>query len=370
MADPANETMVIRCGCGANMRVRASAAGKKAKCPKCGGIVAIPAATSSAPAAVVVKKAAAPTVTAAAPTSLDDLLQMEASTAAEQAATGNRCPQCKVLMGPGAKICISCGYNVETGKSLKTSDGTPGKVAVTAKTLGTFAIGTALSGVGAAIGGLVWFLVAWYANLSVGYIAWGIGVLAGLGMRIGYREGESKAGVVAAGLSALGIVGAKAVIFSLILYTLVTGDTDDIQAMQAFVTFSIANEQMEEEGITSDQEREKRWPKVFKDAEKRVKAMSDEALKVAAAEYREKAEERLSKADESDEGEALAASPENSPGPAEKGDGESSDEPSGGFASLAGFFFKSMFGPFDLLWFFLALSTAYKIGSGAAVKET
>lgn len=364
MSDVTNDTIVLKCGCGTNMRVRASAAGKKAKCPKCGGIMTIPA-MAAAPRIVLSAPAANQT---AAPSDLSDLLPIEPAPPAEPAG-GTRCPQCKIMMATGAKICISCGYNIETGKTLKTTDGTPGRVASAAKTVGAFALGTTLSAVGAALGGLVWFLVAWNAHVSVGYIAWGVGVLAGIGMRLGYREAETKAGVVAAGFSAFGIVGAKAVIFFLIIYTLVTGDTDDIQAQRAFVKFSIANESLEEKGLKSEKEREDQWPSALKEADDRVKKMSDEEVQTAAAEYREKVEEQFSDADES-EGGTDAAAPESSPDN-ENTEGEATTgKESSGIASLVALFFKTMFRPFDFLWFFLAISSAYKIGRGATVAET
>ena len=38
--------------------------------------------------------------------------------------------------------------------------------------------------IGAAIGGAVWVGVGYFAEAEVGYIAWGIGLLAGIGVRV------------------------------------------------------------------------------------------------------------------------------------------------------------------------------------------
>jgi hypothetical protein len=365
MSDVVNETIVIKCGCGTNMRVRASAAGKKAKCPKCGGVMTIPA-VAPAPRIVLSAPAASPDAT---PSDLSDLLPIEPAPTVEPAG-GMRCPQCKIMMATGAKICISCGYNVATGKTLKTSDGTPGKVAVAAKSLGTFALGSVLSGVGAAIGGLVWFLVAWYANLAVGYIAWGIGVLAGLGMMWGHRTPSTKAGVVAAGMSALGIVGAKLAIFIVVIYSMVTGDTENIEFQREYVKANMTEETLDERGVVAEKDREAQWDKVYEEADVLVAAMSDEEVRAKVKAYQEQnaAEEKEGE----DEEEHLAsgldkATTDESSKAASKAESMEAGEAIGGLLSL---FVQSMFRPFDFLWFFLAISSAYKIGRGATVGQT
>ena len=358
MSDSGGDSIVIKCGCGTNMRVRASAAGKKAKCPKCGGVMTIPALAVAAPVAV--------STASATPSDLSDLLPIESAPAAPVGE--RRCPQCKVMMPAEAQICISCGYNAATGTTLKTSGGTPGKLAVTAKSLGTFALGTMFSGIGAAVGGLVWFLVAWYANLAVGYIAWGIGVLAGLGMMWGHRTPSTRAGVVAAGMSALGIIGAKLAIFIVIMYSVVTGDTDNIDLQREFVKGTMTNEMLDERGIDAEKDREAQWDSVYEEAAVKVAAMSDDEVRAKVKELQEKyaaeeTEEEPQVAAKDGQGldEATAADPVDEVEPVEAG------EAIGSFFSL---FAQSMFGPFDLLWFFLALSSAYKIGRGATVGET
>ncbi|HKQ49190.1 MAG TPA: hypothetical protein VJZ71_14055 [Phycisphaerae bacterium] len=365
MSDTASETIVIKCGCGTNMRVRASAAGKKAKCPKCGGVMTIPA---MAAAPRIVRSTPAPSPEAA-PSDLSDLLPIEPAPSAEPTG-GMRCPQCKVLMAAGAKICISCGYNVATGKTLKTSDGSPGKVAVAAKSLGTFALGTVLSGAGAAIGGLVWFLVAWYANLSVGYVAWGIGVLAGLGMIWGHRTPSTKAGVVAAGMSALGIVGAKLAIFIVVVYSMVTGDTDNIEFQREYVKANMTEELLDERGVVAEKEREAKWDAVYEEAAVMVAAMSDDDVRAKVKVYQE--QDAAEEEEGEDEEEHLASGPdETTTDESSKAASEDESMEAGeAIGSLLSLFVMSMFGLFDCLWFFLAISSAYKIGRGATVGET
>src|SRR5262245_62107297 len=54
--------------------------------------------------------------------------------------------------------------------------------------------------IGAGIGGAIWVLVGYFGNLEVGYIAWGIGLLAGLGVRRSMQPHEVN---TAAGLAAV-----------------------------------------------------------------------------------------------------------------------------------------------------------------------
>jgi hypothetical protein len=89
--------------CGKQYPWKPELAGKKAKC-KCGAVLAIPAKPQAAraPARAV---AAIPAIPAVEP--------IEESQA-------YRCPACKADLSPGSAICISCGYNLQTGEYVNT----------------------------------------------------------------------------------------------------------------------------------------------------------------------------------------------------------------------------------------------------------
>lgn len=98
----------------------ACAAKAKAAAPK-------PATPATTPAAPASKPAAAPVVAAAA--GIDPLMdQLVSKTLAsppvkegEAAIVGSgNCPACSAAMAPGAQICLVCGYNLKTGKVMKT----------------------------------------------------------------------------------------------------------------------------------------------------------------------------------------------------------------------------------------------------------
>ncbi|HKQ49188.1 MAG TPA: hypothetical protein VJZ71_14045 [Phycisphaerae bacterium] len=299
MTDTVIETIALKCICGTNMRVRAAAAGKRAKCPTCGAIQTIPG-SAAAPMPN-------PAMSVQSPRDLSDLVPLEPP--------------------PGAAIGEArCADAPETMATVVTS-------------LGTFALGTVLSGVGAAIGGVVWFLVVYYANFEVGYIAWGIGVLAGLGMVFGHKAHTTRAGVTAAGMAALGIIGAKVAIFfclyTAFLNSITPADDSGINEQREFVTGMTAEKILDARGITADEKREAQWDSVYEEATERVQKMDDDEVREKCRTY----------------GDDLRAS-------------------MGGKESMTAAFVESQFTAFDLLWFFLAIGSAFKIGRGATVKET
>ena len=79
---------------------------------------------------------------------------------------------------------------------------------------GLFILGVLGSITGAVVGAAAWCLIAVLTNYEVGIIAWLLGGLAGVGMALGYRQAHRAAGIAAAVIAVLGIVGAKVMIFS------------------------------------------------------------------------------------------------------------------------------------------------------------
>lgn len=358
MAEEHPERTEVRCSCGARLRVKPDAIGKKAKCPKCGETF-------------VVTPAVPPE--AAAPTGLlmDDLAKQEQSGAAVPTALGaglsTGCPNCAAPMALGARMCTACGYDAQTGRTLQGASPTSSppevggaKVAATAaaKLAGSFVLGTVLSAVGAAIGGIVWYVVAQYLNAEVGYIAWGVGLLAGVGMAIGHRRANPVAGVVAACMAAAGIISAKAVIFFSFWAAVFSPDLTDLDLQRQLVTAGVTEDVLDERGLESEEERESQWDSAYEDAERRVAQMSDEEVRAAWKAFHEELESSTEDFEPGAEGD-------------EPGD-EEFDNSSSGIREMIGFFFSSMFDLFDLLWFFLGMGTAFKIagsGLGALSKD-
>lgn len=104
--------------CGRQFTWKPELAGKGARC-KCGATIKVPAQPTAAAAAegnpldgydFSAAEAATPAKKGGA----------RAATAAPAADAGLRCPSCGGSMLPGAVICVSCGFNLKTGKRLST----------------------------------------------------------------------------------------------------------------------------------------------------------------------------------------------------------------------------------------------------------
>lgn len=207
--------LVVACTCGARFKAAAENAGKKAKCPKCGCILIIgasPVSTTESvahartPHSVPAPRAAAATVRAPEP---EDRLPAVLA--------ASLCPHCGFGMTPGAVLCVGCGYNTKTGKALKGAK-PPSAAAVkagdAARAMGTFLRGILFSCIGAGLGAGLWIFVGLVGDLELGYIAWALGVLAGIGMIVGARDGTFQSGLTAAGIAFAGILAAKIVLVS------------------------------------------------------------------------------------------------------------------------------------------------------------
>jgi len=80
--------------CGRTLNVKDEYAGKKARCPGCKEALTVPFAPEAAEAA-----------------------------AAQPAAAASACPSCGGTLADGAVFCVACGYDLRTGKQLRTVTG-------------------------------------------------------------------------------------------------------------------------------------------------------------------------------------------------------------------------------------------------------
>ena len=92
--------------CGHVLKLRDEAAGKRGRCPSCGGAVSVPATPTSAstpPVASAAPAGPAPSVPTPSP-----------------APQTKACPDCGNPLPLMAVICVKCGLNLKTGKKLQT----------------------------------------------------------------------------------------------------------------------------------------------------------------------------------------------------------------------------------------------------------
>jgi hypothetical protein len=204
--------------------------------------------------------------------------------------------------------------------------------------------------VGGLIGAAIWAAIGYSTNYEVGWIAWGIGVLAGMGVRIAAGEADGKTpGVIAAGMAIASVLlGKFAVIYFLVQGSMgaslaqfeTPSDEDMIVAMADSVVaeWEQAGKQVvwpkdvDPETASSQQE----YPAiVWQEANKRWTALAVDERETRKAERAEQMQVMM-------------------------------DEFQSQISTAA---FKSSFGLFDLLWFALAVMTAFKIGSGMSQNE-
>ncbi len=203
----------VYCPCGAKLKIAEEHLGRKAKCPKCAEVFTLEAPPQSDSG----------TFELSPPDTESDFLSEMAAAAekappAQSAPTtgGVTCVNCNQKHPAEERICVHCGYDCEKGKVVKKVGklkATDGLLVSISKRLGVFGLGCAFSTAGALVGAGAWFAVAVISQYEIGYIAWGLGLLAGGGMAWGYGDRNAKAGATAALISAGGIVAAKLAIF-------------------------------------------------------------------------------------------------------------------------------------------------------------
>ncbi len=179
------------------------------------------------------------------------------------------CSQCGKRLGAAAILCVHCGYNHKTRRRHKRASALrailSGLLRRTPFGAGTYILGCILSSVGALIGAAVWCLIAVLTDYEIGWIAWGLGILAGVGMTIGYEPKNLRAGVTAACLAVVGIVCAKLMVFVYINYPELQqarqsinsfGDEDSLKRMR--IASYHANRQAEQQGLSYEDARRER----------------------------------------------------------------------------------------------------------------
>ena len=209
--------------------------------------------------------------------------------------------------------------------------------------------------IGGLIGAIAWVAIGYFANAEVGIVAWGIGLLVGGGVRLGAATDDQDPsvgqGVLAAVLALVTILGAKYVVVEM----LVDNTMGEISSIQ--VDRDISDEDMiltNAYDILDEREeagRKSKWPagKTYENAESEADFPKDV--------WRE-ASQKWNSLSSKEKREAISTRKEAVAQFAELLNDGLADE----MKSSA---FKDSFTFFDLLWFGLALYTAFNVGVGA-----
>ncbi len=228
--------IAVRCGsCAKRFRAGDKLAGKKVKCPECGGVLTIPAPSQPADDDSSGYKVAGEQRAGSRPSGEAGASAAGVSGAGAVAASPQRkCPSCGEPLSAEAVLCVGCGYDLRIGKKRAVSsvpaspgdtaeeepepESTLSKAAASAK---SYLLGCVLSLVGALIGAGIWYGVAMLTEHEWGIIVWGVGILAGLGMVVGGGRENDMSGITAAFIAIVGIIAAKWLIFANVLLPIV-----------------------------------------------------------------------------------------------------------------------------------------------------
>ncbi len=384
MASSADKIEAACSGCGAAFRVPATAVGRKARCPKCQTVFQVEE----------------PALADDVEDDGDDLLSAlgdgEAAAAAVPAASGQpRCPACHAELANDTRLCTSCGLDMRTGRTrhgANTSSAPAagaalkGGLAALAGAGGGITVGTTLAILGATVGAAIWFGAALATNYEIGWIAWGIGALAGGGMALGMRGGSPVGGAVAAIVAVGGILLGKVIVFSWVFGTaddwgapMAVAEGTRLSLVEHYVVVGFANSTLSADA--SDAEWEAEEARMMQSAQRRVDAMSEAEFEEAVVEAQRDAlarelafanvadtafadpqfEARFDAAYQAGLAETARVPAEELPARIEAVARSSAGSASSNWGAS---FVAWSFGWMDLLFFGLAIFTAFKLGSG------
>lgn len=260
-------TVSYDCECGKRLKVPASAAGRRAKCPRCQAIFTVPS----------------PQDEATDVEAMDDGLSLLDELARQEQTAAPARPTVKQPPASSATGFASAGGGPR-GFEMPATE----KVSLWERVAGTTLLGSVFSGLGAAIGAALWVVIAIKFDREIGFVAWGLGGLAGLGMLLGRGEPSSLGGLLAAGNAFAGIVAAKLAIFAYVLTVLITGQTDVSSLQKVLATIEVAQEILDERGVTDENEREEAWEETLAEASEQVKYMDDDQVERKWQQYQQR----------------------------------------------------------------------------------
>jgi len=272
--------------CGKHFEVKEELAGRRAKCSGCKAVILIPQ-----PALV----ASAEHRLAASDDDyrLASVFDEEFGPASDEnkPSETSPCPSCAEPLNPTDVLCVHCGFHLKKRKKIRCSqeekaDAQSQKVLPRRKpnqrqgrkdvNLQTFLRGALLSLTGALLGGGIWTAIALTTGYSVGFLAWAIGGLAGLGMLLGHdNEGSVLAGITASVMALVGCVFGKVLWFAFIIGAI--GSTIDGYEHE-YVASIVAEESIRLQGIAPDEVDEDRLDAEIEKMMPVVQSWSDQQI--------------------------------------------------------------------------------------------
>lgn len=274
------------------------------------------------------------------------------------------CPGCNMPMTPGAVVCMACGYNSKTGQRIAVSVAKAPKepskaaglagAAAAGAAKGTVAILMPIVGgvVGGAIGAAIWTLVAYQTRYEIGWIAWGVGVLTGIGVAAGARGSVGPiTGLVAAVISLAAVCGGRYAAISMLVDDFAGKIT---QNMHYTVDMAIGETATTVVNEWKAAGKKLNWPEGMDPEDAALASEESEFPTEVWAE----ATKRWSARSDADRTRFIAAK-----------DSELRSDVSARLSSIKERGFVESIGLFDILFMLLAVASAYGVASGASAGD-
>lgn len=336
-------------------------AGKRVKCPKCAAVLTVPEPD------LVAKEMPSMGIQWS-----DDLLQTnqnaapadEGVAAAQNSPVQNGtrffCPKCKAANYQDSEFCVNCGAAIEL--PVKKSSDRAGSKMLALSEAAQLPITIAGGLAGAFLGAVIWAGIVYATGYEIGWAAWGIGVLSALGLRVASRDSSRDFGALAVVCAILGMVAGKFLTIQWVAVSQVTEMLSDMSDQDEMVNYALQDQDalfnhvcmhLCEEGRfdretaelaqlynLKEEIPEEKVPEVQKVCEETHAYMDT----LSPADKKEIVKNQMSKRFE------------------ELGDSvqEAFDEIS--YKDKLRFAMSDWY--FDVLWFFIAIGSAYKIGAG------
>ena len=262
--------------CGKHYEVGDELAARRARCSGCQTVFRVPTPTS-----LLTSSAGEESLLAA-------LFEEEFGPAEDDA---KPCPSCTAPLSTTAVLCIECGYHVEKRQKIVIDrqevedevrpDEPANQSARVARNLAkqrkvqtgfspaSYIRGTLISLVFALIGGTLWAFASLTTDYALGFLAWAVGGLAGLGMALGHQDGDGTlAGITSALMALVGCIFSKVLYFALFLSAFAGMTNDDLHHYAANI---LAEEQIRVAGQDPDEVDEAYFDQKFQLAMQEIK---------------------------------------------------------------------------------------------------
>jgi len=267
--------------CGKHYEVGEALAGRRAKCSRCQTVFLIP------------EPAAALAGSMDHEYRLAALFEEEFGPLPDSDHTDTKpCPSCATSLLPETVLCVECGYHLEKGKKVAIKN--PGFEAarrpepvaknLSAKkfrkhsfSIATYIRGTLLSLLFALVGGALWAAASLATDYNLGFLAWAVGGLAGLGMAIAHQDTDGTiAGLTSALMALVGCVFSKVLYFAVFFSMAMEMTEVDFQEHVASI---VAEDRMRAAGQNPEEVSEAHYNQEFEVALQEVQSWDSEKVR-------------------------------------------------------------------------------------------